>query len=256
MASAGNKLRTAHQQALAGLTSQNGPPRYADMAAYAARHLRDWFSPGPAQDPTGWPRLKLVSMPALRRTLMAPRRPDQPPRSGRPLSERVIMTWRRLLLVTMAAAQTIFASLYFINLLPHQGERGLEWVIGLLFGALFFWVSIGFWTAIAGSLICLTGIDRFRISRRVPDTLPDGDSRIAMVMPIYNESIERVIAGIDATALSLMRECAPRGIALDRFEFFIMSKSSEVMLESAPIFLSPYIWPTRVILRNLIQLND
>lgn len=222
MASAGNKLRTAHQQALAGLTSQNGPPRYADMAAYAARRLRDWFSPGPAQDPTGWPRLKLVSMPALRRTPMAPRRPDQPPRSGRPLSERVIMTWRRLLLVTMAAAQTIFASLYFINLLPHQGERGLEWVIGLLFGALFFWVSIGFWTAIAGSLICLTGIDRFRISRRVPDTLPDGDSRIAMVMPIYNEPVERVFAGLRAT----MRSVAESALH-DRVQYFILSDSTD-----------------------------
>lgn len=211
-----------HRNALRALSSNGRPPRFSVLAEYAAGTIMRWFGTDQQDAVRQWPRLKLVSMPALRRTPMAPRMPDTPPRSGRPVSERLIMTWRRLLLLSLAAAQTIFASIYFIGLLPHQGERGLELVIGLLFGALFFWVSIGFWTAIAGTILCLTGIDRFRISRRIPDTLPDSDSRIAMVMPIYNEPVSRVYAGLRATIRSIQSsELA------DRVHYFILSDSTD-----------------------------
>ena len=218
--------QAAHQRALANLANERGTPRFSDMAGYAARCVRQWFTSSTEADTSGWARLKLVSMPALRRTPMAPRRPDTPPRSGRALGDRFIMTWRRLLLVSLAAGQTALASLYFINLLPHQGERGLEWIIGLLFGALFFWVSFGFWTAVAGSILCLTGIDRFRISRRIPDTLPVSDSRIAMVMPIYNEPVERVFAGLRATIRSV---AASR--LHDRVQYFILSDSTDPTIQ-------------------------
>lgn len=211
-----------HRNALRALSSNGRPPRFSVLAEHAAGTVMRWFGTDPQDAVRQWPRLKFVSMPALRRTPMAPRMPDTPPRSGRPVSERLIMTWRRLLLLSLAAAQTIFASIYFIGLLPHQGERGLELVIGLLFGALFFWVSIGFWTAIAGTILCLTGIDRFRISRRIPDTLPDSDSRIAMVMPIYNEPVSRVYAGLRATIRSIQSsELA------DRVHYFILSDSTD-----------------------------
>lgn len=49
--------------------------------------------------------------------------------------------------------------------------------------------------------------------------------RTAIVMPIYNESVERVIAGLDASAASLIRFCDENGISLDLFELFIMSDS-------------------------------
>jgi membrane glycosyltransferase len=49
--------------------------------------------------------------------------------------------------------------------------------------------------------------------------------RTAVVMPIYNESVTRILAGVEATMLSLVRECERRGVSLEMFELFIMSDS-------------------------------
>ncbi|MEQ9737181.1 MAG: hypothetical protein RLN67_08130, partial [Algiphilus sp.] len=97
------------------------------MADSAARIVMHWFGNGRAAAQCGGHGgLRLRSMPALRRTPMAPQRPDEPRVWARPRGERVLAWMRRLLIVALSAAQTVFASLYFLSALPQQGERGLE----------------------------------------------------------------------------------------------------------------------------------
>jgi membrane glycosyltransferase len=182
----------------------DGMPRPRALADSAARIVMHWFGVAGAEAAriAQWP-LKLEAMPALRRTPMAPRQPESARDWPRRRGDRLSAWLRRLLLVGLAAAQTVYASFFFVGLMPHQGEQGLELVVALLFAALFFWVSIGFWTAIAGTWICLTRLDRFAISRRAPTDPPSISSRTAVVMPIYNEPVDRVFAGLRATLRSI-----------------------------------------------------
>ena len=99
----------------------------------------------------------------------------------------------------------------------------LQTSILILFGILFCWVSAGFWTALMGFLELLTGHDKYRISGKSAGDEPiPKDARTAIVMPICNEDVPRVFAGLRATYESL----AATG-DLDRFDFFVLSDSND-----------------------------
>jgi membrane glycosyltransferase len=130
---------------------------------------------------------------------------------------------RRLVLLALMLAQTGIATSFMGKVLPYQGNTLPETALLVLFAILFCWVSAGFWTAMAGFLVMLRGTDRFVISRRASGDKPvDPAARTAIVMPICNEDVTRVMTGLRATYASLAREGA-----LDRFDFFVLSDSSD-----------------------------
>jgi membrane glycosyltransferase len=107
--------------------------------------------------------------------------------------------------------------------LPYRGSQPLEIAILVVFTILFGWVSVGFWTAVMGCWVLLIGGDRHAITRSVSRSTPiPSDARTAIVMPICNEHVTRVFAGLRATYESL----AATG-ALGCFDLFILSDSSE-----------------------------
>src|SRR5262249_33571759 len=57
---------------------------------------------------------------------------------------------RRVLLLFLVFIPTIVASGFMLSVLPHQGRSWIELAIVAFFGALFGWISIGFWTAVFG----------------------------------------------------------------------------------------------------------
>ncbi len=130
---------------------------------------------------------------------------------------------RRILLAALVLLPTIVASGFMQTVLPYQGRTWLEFFIVLFFGALFGWISIGFWTAVFGFFTLLFG-DRFAITRLPPvetaSFRPRG--RTAIVMPICEEPVERVFAGLRAIYDSLKRTGA-----LEHFDFFVLSDSSD-----------------------------
>jgi len=109
-----------------------------------------------------------------------------------------------------------------IEVLPYQGRTYLEVLIASLFGALFGWISIGFWTALAGFLLLLRRGDRFLISRSDPLASGpiDPDARTAIVMPICEEDVERVFTGLQVIHAELER----LGV-LAHFDFYVLSDS-------------------------------
>ncbi|MFC7518274.1 glucans biosynthesis glucosyltransferase MdoH [Herbaspirillum sp. GCM10030257] len=130
---------------------------------------------------------------------------------------------RRLVLLVLMLSQTAVATWFMTKVLPYQGTTKLEIATLILFAILFCWVSAGFWTAMTGFMVMLRGTDRFVISRRGMDNVPiPCDARTAIVMPIANEEVSRVIAGLRATYESVARTGD-----LDRFDFFILSDSSD-----------------------------
>jgi membrane glycosyltransferase len=128
---------------------------------------------------------------------------------------------RRLLLATLIVGQTIVATDYMSRVLPYHGGKPLEVGILVLFAVLFAWISAGFWTVLAGFMLLASGRDRHAISRRQIGTSPldiPEDARTAIVMPICNEDVRRVFAGLRATYESLARTGA-----LSRFDFYVLS---------------------------------
>ncbi|WP_300725093.1 glucans biosynthesis glucosyltransferase MdoH [Pseudomonas sp.] len=158
---------------------------------------------------------------------------------------RTVGSIRRYILLVLMLGQTIVAGWYMKGIMPYQGwsfvdleevlhqplmqtaqqvlPYALQTSILILFGILFCWVSAGFWTALMGFLELLTGHDKYRISGASAGNEPIPDNaRTALVMPICNEDVSRVFAGLRATYESV----AASG-ELDRFDFFVLSDSND-----------------------------
>jgi membrane glycosyltransferase len=172
--------------------------------------------------------------------------PPQPTSDKRDLPKarwRTVGSIRRYILLVLMLGQTLVAGYYMKGILPYQGwamvdldeivhqtalqtaQQVLPYVLQttilILFGILFCWVSAGFWTALMGFLELLTGRDKYRISGASAGNEPiEAGARTALVMPICNEDVPRVFAGLRATFESV----AATG-DLDRFDFFILSDS-------------------------------
>ena len=137
---------------------------------------------------------------------------------------RATAMMRRLLLTALVLGQTgVFAYGMVNHVLPYHGARPLELAILSLSSFLFAWVSLGFWTAVTGFLLLCWGRDRYAITRSVePGTPLAADARCAVVMPICNEGVARVFAGLRATYESVVRAGT-----LQHFDFFVLSDSTE-----------------------------
>jgi membrane glycosyltransferase len=133
-------------------------------------------------------------------------------------------TIRRTVFAIVALTQTAAFAYYMVNrVLPYHGQQPLELAILTLFTILFAWISLGFWTALSGFVLLCWGRDRHAITRSVPPgTAIPSEVRTAVIMPIRNEHVARVFAGIRATYESVARTGA-----LPHFDFFILSDSSE-----------------------------
>src|SRR5436190_972119 len=188
-------------------------------------------------------RDRLLCTPPVERAPMAPRRwsfrsrarnqQDEPDRgSANPAHPRSKDPWqrvgaaRRFALLGLVLAQTWFATSFMAAILPYHGRPPLEFALVSLFAVLFAWISAGFWTAIAGFVLLWAGGDRFAISRTLGKTAAAAplaeDARIAIVMPVANEDIRRVFAGVRA-----MYESLAQTPDAGHFDFFVLSDSSD-----------------------------
>ncbi|MGF1545908.1 MAG: glucans biosynthesis glucosyltransferase MdoH [Thiotrichales bacterium] len=134
---------------------------------------------------------------------------------------------RRVALFGVAALQTWIATRYLLKTLPNHGETPLEFIIAVLFAILFGWISLGFWTAMAGFFVTLfPGLGRrFSITSVLQESGDEATiplARTAIVIPICNEDAARVFAGLRATYNSL-RETGH----IEHFDFFVLSDSND-----------------------------
>ncbi|RIL06397.1 MAG: glucans biosynthesis glucosyltransferase MdoH [Proteobacteria bacterium] len=187
----------------------------------------------------------------LRRSIVPAAAPEQHqvgphapriPGHERALGARTTRPWswaarrRRTLLGLLVWIPSIVAGGFMLDVLPQQGRNPLEIAIAVCFGALFGWISIGFWTALFGFFLLLFRRDRFAITKSdAQDRKELGDEVLtAVVMPICEEPVERVFAGLRAIHRSLERtgKAAP-------FHFYVLSDTrdpSKAMQEEAAWF--------------------
>jgi membrane glycosyltransferase len=169
-------------------------------------------------------RGRLVSSGKTGRTADAAAHPSSLTRAGqlRQRWERVALR-RRALLLLLISIPTVIASQFMVEVLPYQGRTPLELAIVAFFGTLFGWISIGFWTALVGFFILISRRDRFRVSAEIARGDPiDARARTAIVMPICEEPVDRVFAGLQAMYRSLEQTGH-----LAAFDFFVLSDSAD-----------------------------
>ncbi len=173
------------------------------------------------------------SAPAIKRGAMVPRAwgqrtppvealPDaQPPEDWELAARRR----RNALKLSIAGATGLATTVLWET---HNGWASDPWAFALqcvhlaLFALLFAWVSAGCVTAVMGFWVMLRG-DRHAISIKDAGTDALGaDARTALVMPICNEDVTSVFAGLRASCESL----AAAG-ALRLFDVYILSDSSD-----------------------------
>jgi len=178
--------------------------------------------------PQAYPRLAIA--PPLNRASMAPRnwlvpRGAADASASQPRAARA--SWahaasrRRVILLALVVAQAIAATYAMSDILPYKGAQFLEVTVLAVFAILFAWISAGFWTALAGFTLLMRGFDRLAVSRH-PRSPLDESARTAIVMPICNEDVTRVFAGLRATCESLGRTGEAR-----HFDVFILSDSGD-----------------------------
>ena len=227
-------------QALAGHDIDPGNPSYGSVA-----HRLKLACGTPSAD--GGPviaenvqhSVRLATTPPLNRASMAPRSwpgatarrlrheasqhtHPKPPDNPRGSWHRAA-SLRRIVLLTLILVQTYFATGFMAEVLPYQGRQPLEIAILILFMVLFGWISAGFWTAMAGFGLLCRKHDRHAISATAAGDAPiDSAARTAIIMPIYNENVPRVFAGLRATYESLAR-----ANGLQHFDFYVLSDSSD-----------------------------
>lgn len=124
---------------------------------------------------------------------------------------------RRLLLGLLVGVPSAVAASFVPSVLPDRMTTSFELGIAVVFGVLFAWISVGFWTALLGLLVLARRRDRFAVGAEEQGE-PDPEARTAIVMPVCDEPVARVFAGLRAILASL-----DRAGVLDRFDLYVLS---------------------------------
>jgi membrane glycosyltransferase len=135
---------------------------------------------------------------------------------------------RRGVFMLLTVLSTAFATSLFAGAQPEQNNGWLQYGQLALFGLLSAWVVTGFVTALMGFWVSLRG-DAHTLSAAAVRKHPmNPDVRTAIIMPICNEDVATVFAGLRATCESL----AATGHA-SQFDVFVLSDSYNPAIAAA-----------------------
>lgn len=137
---------------------------------------------------------------------------------------------RRRALLTLIALSVVAATVMLDQVLPNYDSGWLRNAQIGLFSILFGWVSAGFYTAMMGFWVQWRGDPHALSSRSVAQRPIAADARTALVMPICNEQVSTVFAGLRATMESLI---AAGGARL--FDVYLLSDTSDPAIRTAEL---------------------
>ena len=129
---------------------------------------------------------------------------------------------RRLVFLGITLGVTALATTLFAYLQPKQSHLLLQWGQLGLFALLSAWLVTGFTTALMGFWVSLRGDPHALTAASVRHDAMNPAARTAVIMPICNEDVGTVFAGLRATCESL----AATGSAA-QFDVFVLSDSNQ-----------------------------
>lgn len=133
------------------------------------------------------------------------------------------VTFRRASFFGAILATTGLAAWLLWRALAPEGISLLEGLQMVLFVLLFQQIATGFWLVVFGFFLTLRGGDTAQISHTLPENPPPPKPppATAIVLPIYNEDVDRVFRGVEAMWRGLQE--TGRG---DGFDLFVLSDSN------------------------------
>jgi membrane glycosyltransferase len=132
--------------------------------------------------------------------------------------------WRRVLMLGLTVLTTVIGGLLMAEILEPGGISLIEMAVVAAFVPGFAMVSLSFWAALAGFILNLAGLHPVTLWRTAPSAgvVPTLGTRTAILMPIYNEDAEAVMARLAATYESV------RGTGqLESFGFHVLSDTTD-----------------------------
>ena len=139
-------------------------------------------------------------------------------------------TRRRRTLLALIALSVASATAVLDQVLPTYDTAWLRSAQIALFSILFGWVSAGFYTAMMGFWVQWRGDPHALTSRSVAQRPIAAGARTALIMPICNEQVSSVFAGLRATVESLT---AAGGARL--FDVYLLSDTSDPAIRTAEL---------------------
>ena len=171
-----------------------------------------------------WSSIGGALLPMLRGSSRAPHGSETvAPEPWQQAARRRRLVFALLTVISTTAATTLFASAQ-----PDYGNVALEYFHVALFAILSTWVVTGFVTALMGFHVSLRGDPHALSAKQVRHHALDPQARTAIVMPICNEDVATVFAGLRATCESV----AATGHA-GVFDVFVLSDTSDPAVAAA-----------------------
>ena len=158
------------------------------------------------------------------------RRPGPAAATGEPLAWERAAVRRRRVLMALVALSAVGATALLSNVLPESGAPWLRTLQIGLYALLFAWVSAGFFTAMMGFWVLWRGDPHAMSAASVGHTPIHRDARTAIIMPICNEQVSTVFAGLRATCESL----AATG-ASSLFDVYVLSDTNDPEIRAAEL---------------------
>jgi len=136
---------------------------------------------------------------------------------------------RRLSFAALVVLTGLAGTYAMQAILGANGLSLLERVVLVPFTITFSWIAIAFWSCVIGCLLWLLRREPMTL-RRIASTTPEApiEARTAVVMPIHNEAVNRVAAGLEAN----IGELEAMGCA-DSFDVYLLSDSTDDAIAAA-----------------------
>ena len=168
-------------------------------------------------------------MPILKSTDTASAPADlsgQPPAALEPWQKAA--TRRRATFLALTLVSTVLATSLFADMQPDYDNAWLQYGQIALFALLSAWVVTGFMTAMMGFYVTLFGDGHALSAKKVQHHTLDTATRTAIIMPICNEDVRTVFAGLRATC-----ESVASTQHVQAFDVFILSDSNQPAIQKA-----------------------
>ncbi|MEJ2626674.1 MAG: glucans biosynthesis glucosyltransferase MdoH [Pseudolabrys sp.] len=136
---------------------------------------------------------------------------------------------QRWLVLGLTLSTTAVATARLLEIFRVDGVSVLEILILAVFALLFSWIAVAFWIACLGAHALWRGNLELPL-RTLPEASETGasQSRTVLAVPVYNEDCVEVFARLRAIMTSLKAVAA-----LDRFDFFVLSDSTDADCRAA-----------------------
>lgn len=141
---------------------------------------------------------------------------------------RIHVPWRRArsAVFFLLSLSTIALGIWLMfDILSANGLNMIEFGLLILYACTFSWITFAFWSGVIGFALQILKIDPLSLRKLKPRPDPTMRSpaiRTAVVMPIYNEDTERVMAGFEASFRSLLQTGQHTN-----FDFYLLSDTRD-----------------------------